>query len=833
MADISFSDGGAKVSCPNCERVLRLDRLNDHLDMCLVNTADDGDPPDNKVDLTSAADENHAENTPRKRPRPSQDTSQRATGSGSNDVLGSMMAASRQTSQASHTPCRPSASTSNPASTSKINKARAPIDRHAFASVPDTAASDGPKGRAHPRSPMPGFGMGIGYTSSAAETGASKQLGSSSGQFSGPKAGPESSSDAAPLAERMRPQTLWDFVGQREAVNTLRALLRAPRGPPSLILWAPPGTGKTTLARIIAYHLRYPSTLDRPSGSSSPQLGAVKWRLTELSAITITLQEIKKTLDEAGARLGRSGVRTMIMVDEFQRINRGWQDAFLAAVERGTITLIAATTENPSFRMVPALLSRMRVVLLQRLEPANIIAILRRAQNLTFGCALPGSTHERTFKQEASPEATSTPSTITGTPPDTSADTSWTHEQGQQNQHESKAGDRVPQESHNLHSPRTGESAVPDGVLQYIASNADGDARTALNSLELAWALAGEVLRPSHSSTGRKDPVQETQETKQLVQALRTARVRSGLAYDRSGDWHYDAISALHKSIRGGDASAAVYWLARMVSAGDDPLYVARRMIIAASEDCGSNPMALQMAISTYQAVQVVGLPEAGETLAQTAVYLAESPKDTRAYRAWQRATKLVHNTPSYPVPMHIRNAPTKLMKDMGAAKQYRYEPRFLHPVLQSFLPPPLEQRERICSPPPVEDEMPHAPESEDESDRQEVELQLGPPPRNRPQDRPPSAMEGAMVHRWPTPSGSAPAGSHVRSLDRKARTRSSFLPSEAGIGVGACQRVLEVGSRSIDFALLAEWENERNSGRPWEGRPGLMRAIRRIGQPD
>lgn len=809
MAD-ALPDGRTQVSCPNCDKAMRLDRLNDHLDLCLAGSAaadSTGAGRGTSVDLTSDAEEDPAIAGPRKRLRMS--SGHCPYESQSHDVLGSMMVASRHASQtAQQTPPRPPIG-SGPSQPPPANRARLPQDRHAFAAVPDTVGpNSAPKGRAHAQASTPGYGMGIGYATSAADAG--KWLDAS-------EPGASALFDAAPLAERMRPQTLWDFVGQEQAVRSLRALLRTSRGPPSLILWAPPGTGKTTLARIIAYHLKYPSTLE---GASVNPGSPAKWRTLELSAITTGLQEIKKTLDDAGARLRRTGTRTMLMVDEFQRINRGLQDAFLAAVELGTICLVAATTENPSFRIVPALMSRMRVVLLQRLEVADVVAILRRAQRLTFGPEKPLCLSQ--------PSANSCLSTSSD------AEITVSSEQSPAAQSDAKAA-QPSSSTKPRRGPKTGERPVPNGVVQYIASNADGDARTALNTLELSWALAGEVLGPrSEDGEEENTPIEEARATKEVVQALRAAKVRSGLAYDRSGDWHYDAISALHKSIRGGDASAAVYWLARMVQAGDDPLYVARRMIIAASEDCGSNPMALQMAMATYQAVQVVGLPEAGETLAQTAVYLAESPKDTRAYRAWQRATKMVHHTPSYPVPMHIRNAPTKLMKELGAGTDYRYEPRFLHPVVQSFLPPAVQGRERICSPPPVDDEMPYA-ESSSENERQEVDHMLTFPPLSRPQDRPLSAMEGAVVHRGTTKRRDAKLTRDVKRTSLKLPTSaplpSTLLSAEAGMGEGACQRIMDVGSRVVDWDLLSEWERERNAGQPWQGRPGLLRAVRRRAQ--
>jgi putative ATPase len=399
----------------------------------------------------------------------------------------------------------------------------------------------------------------------------------------------------APLADRMRPRTLEEFVGQPHLLGAGKILRVAlEQGDiPSLILWGPPGTGKTSLAMLVAGH--------------------VKAVFVPFSAVTSGIKEIKEVIAEADRRLRGTGQRTIVFVDEIHRFNKAQQDAFLPHVERGTIVLIGATTENPSFEVIAPLLSRAKVLVLQPLMEDEIGLILNRALADTER----GLGHVRL---QASPE-----------------------------------------------------------VLSLIARWANGDARAALNLLELAGRLAAAAPEANVLT-----PV-----------IIQEASQQRSLLYDKAGEEHYNLISALHKSLRGCDPDAALYWLARMLASGEDPLYIARRLVRFASEDIGNaDPQALSLAMAAKEAYHFLGTPEGELALAQCVAYLAIAPKSNAVYVAYGEAKADVASAPADPVPLHIRNAPTALMTELGYAQGYKYAHDYDGAyVEQAYLPERLRGR--------------------------------------------------------------------------------------------------------------------------------------------
>ncbi len=384
---------------------------------------------------------------------------------------------------------------------------------------------------------------------------------------------PDAPEAGSPLADRMRPRSLDEVVGQPEVVGPNGFLRRAIEEDrvPSLIFWGPPGSGKTTLARIVA------------RGTAS--------HFQPFSAVISGIKEVRRVMDDAARLRKAQGRGTLLFVDEIHRFNRAQQDAFLPYVERGDIVLVGATTENPSFELNAALLSRCRVVVLAQLAPEELITLMRRAL----------ADRERGLGDAA--------------------------------------------------------IEVTDGALEALAQLASGDARRALNLLELAVEDA--------RTSGARELDEET-----LQRVVQTKVLR----YDKSGEEHFNLISALHKSLRESDPDAAIYWLARMLAAGEDPLYLARRMVRFASEDVGlADPRALPQALAGWDAYHRLGSPEGELALAQVAIYLALAPKSNSVYRAYGSARRTVEERPADPVPMSIRNAPTRLMKDLGYGRDYVY----------------------------------------------------------------------------------------------------------------------------------------------------------------
>ena len=404
-----------------------------------------------------------------------------------------------------------------------------------------------------------------------------------------PASGTLEAAAGAPLAARMRPRSIDEFLGQPALVGegaALRELIERDRVP-SLILWGPPGCGKTTLAGIVA----------RRTGA----------RFEPFSAVTEGIARVRELIEQAAERKRATGQDTILFVDEIHRFNKSQQDAFLPHVEAGTITLIGATTENPSFEVVGPLLSRTRVFVLEPLGRETVADLSRRAL----------SDRERGL------------------------------------------GER--------------DLAIEDEALDRLADSADGDARRALNALETAAHLVGDA-----------DTI--------LLHHIESALQRRFARYDKSGEEHYNLISALHKSVRGSDADGALYWLARMLDGGEDPMYIARRLVRMAVEDIGlADPAALQVAVAARDAFHFLGSPEGDLALAEACAYLAAAPKSNRLYRGFGAAMRTARDTPAEAVPLHIRNAPTRLMKDLGYGAGYQYDPDAAGGVAaQTYLPESL-----------------------------------------------------------------------------------------------------------------------------------------------
>ena len=400
----------------------------------------------------------------------------------------------------------------------------------------------------------------------------------------------------APLAARMRPRTFDDFVGQQHVIGPCTVLRRAIESDqlPSIILWGPPGTGKTTLAYLVA--------------------ATTKSHFSPVSAVASGVADLRRIAAEAQERLGMHGQRTVLFVDEIHRFNKAQQDVILPHVENGTFVLIGATTENPSFEVVSPLLSRSRVFTLKPLTEGQVEDILRKAiKDVEHGLGGLGA-------------------------------------------------------------------ELDDQAMGALVTLANGDARVALNGLELAAAAT---------------PADDEGVRRVSVAAIEDAMQQRSLLYDKAGDQHYDTISAFIKSVRGSDPDAAIYWLARMVEAGEDPMFIARRLVVLASEDVGmADPQALSVAVAVQQAVHFVGMPEGRIPLAEATVYLATAPKSNSAYKAIDAALGDVRKARNEPVPLHLRNAVTGLMRESGYGEGYKYSHDYDgHFSPMENLPPSLKGR--------------------------------------------------------------------------------------------------------------------------------------------
>ncbi|XP_076001043.1 ATPase WRNIP1 [Genypterus blacodes] len=582
------------VQCPVCLKDFTNDKINGHLDVCLLNTDrrppadEESEPPVKKQRVSLAASPSgSAVNKP-------------VVSSSSSSEIFSMFRGNKSTKVSSQSE-RNGLFSMKQSPTSAVNKG---VKRTLL-----NEADSGPSGVENPisRTSLPPQGptaRGSGSDVLSVHTLLTTNK---------------------PLAEILRPNTLDEYFGQNKVVGQqtlLRSLLDS-HEIPSLVLWGPPGCGKTTLAHIIA--------------SGSKKKGTA--RFVPLSATSASINDVREVIKQAQNELRLCKRKTILFIDEIHRFNKSQQDTFLPHVECGTITLIGATTENPSFQVNAALLSRCRVVVLEKLSVEAMRSILCRAL-ATLGISVLG-------QDPANPK------------------------DGEQS---------------DGHGPKV---SIEQNALDTIAFLCDGDARAGLNSLQLAVQAQVGLARPNAlaGACTLQDIVITEEHVKEGLQ-------RSHILYDKAGEEHYNCISALHKSMRGSHENASLYWLGRMLEGGEDPIYVARRLVRFASEDIGmADPSALPQAVSAFQACHLIGMPECEVILAQCVIYMARAPKSVDVYKAYGNVKTCLrsHKGPLPSVPLHLRNAPTRLMKELGYAKDYKYNPAFSSSVEQEYLPEELQ----------------------------------------------------------------------------------------------------------------------------------------------
>ena len=497
--------------------------------------------------------------------------------------------------------------------------------------------------------------------SSSSEPGPGGSRSNSSSNSSSSSASQRRPHSHAPLAERMRPRSLDHLVGQADGLNDLVRRSFELDSLPNMLLWGPPGCGKTSFASVVS--------------------AKTKCVFRAISAAKCGVAELRQELDRARKTRSLTGTRTLLFVDEIHRWSKSQQDALLLDVEKGAVTLLGATTENPSFSLNNAILSRCRLVVFQKLTTAGIVQILTRAIAEEYGDGVAAIVGAEGGKQSQGGDG------------DSNGD----------GMEEASSSSCSSGSSSNKEPHAVASVLVKPDALHALAAAADGDARVALNALELcitsdaSVAGAGAGARGAATNDGAHDSSGSLAQKPRTVtvETIKAAMQRRSL-YDRNGEYHYDLISAMHKSLRGGDADAALYWTTRMLEGGEDPRYVTRRLMRFASEDVGlADPNALVQAVAADRCVAAIGMPEGGVVIAQCVVYLALAPKSVAVYRAYKAAVQACRAEPHAEVPLHIRNAPTKMMKALDYGKGYTYNPSagYSRGCEQGYLPEEVVRR--------------------------------------------------------------------------------------------------------------------------------------------